>query len=545
MSKWLKSCLLLLCAAAALITVLLVPAAQENTYGNVENNDTLIRFSQPSGFYDEPFYLKIKAPSRDIYYTLDGSEPTRDSLRYTGPIYISDATENENVISARTDVSCDSVTVPAEKVDKCTVIRARYYDAVSASPVITASYFVGFRGREGYGTIRVVSLVTDPAGLFDPEDGIYVKGNFYGESEDACDITWTGNYYQRGKDWERVATAEFFDPDGQLFYSTPCGIRIRGNYSRRDAQKSFNLFSRKEYGGTSTFRYDFWGTGYYPDVMSLNSGGNDHIGMIRNRLVSELTSDLDFATMHYSRCHLFLNGEYWGIYEFSEKYNARYISHYYGVTRKNVESVRSRELSDGTSIEDFYTMLHYVETTDLTQSENYAHCWELLDKQSLLEYYATMLYCARFSDWPVKNTQLWRCVTPEQSEYGDGKWRYMLYDMDSPGLQPEDVSRDTIATALETSAFFRSLFQNESFRRELGNMILRIGREVLSTQRVSDTIDRYQAEMRTPMKLQLARYFNADDETLFLESTEDTRTFFNNRLEAITEILRSYDMLPE
>ena len=51
--------------------------------------------------------------------------------------------------------------------------------------------------------------------------------------------------------------------------------------------------------------------------------------------------------------------------------------------------------------------------------------------------------------------------------------------------------------------------------------------------------------MRTPMKLQLARYFNADDETLFLESTEDTRTFFNNRLEAITEILRSYDMLPE
>ena len=76
-------------------------------------------------------------------------------------------------------------------------------------------------------------------------------------------------------------------------------------------------------------------------------------------------------------------------------------------------------------------------------------------------------------------------------------------------------------------------------------MILRIGQEVLSAQRVSDTIDRYQAEMRTPMKLQLARYFNADDETLFLESTEDTRTFFNNRLEAITEILRSYDMLPE
>lgn len=544
MKKWQKSGLLLLCAAACLIGVLLVPAAREDTYGNVENEDVLIRFSQSSGFYDAPFYLKIKAPSREIYYTLDGSEPTRESLRYTGPIHIGDATENENTISTRTDVSCDPVTVPDHKIDKCTVVRARYYDAVSASPVITASYFVGFGGREGYGTLRVVSLVTDPAGLFDPQDGIYVMGNSYGESEEAWDITWTGNYYNRGKDWERAAVAEFFDPDGQLFYSAPCGVRVRGNYSRRDAQKSFNLFARKEYGGTSTFRYDFWDTGYYPDVMSLNAGGNDHVGMIRNRLVSELTEDLDFATMHYSRCHLFLNGEYWGVYELSEKYNARYISHYYDVTRKNVESVRARELADGTSLEDFEKMLRFVEDSDLTQPENYARCWTLLDKQSLLEYYATMLYCARYSDWPVKNTQLWRCIVPEESGFGDGKWRYMLYDMDSPGLLPGDISRDTIAVSLEESAFFRSLYQNEDFRRELGETILRIGTEVLSAQRVSDTIDRYQSEMAEPMRLQLARYYNAADETLFLESTEETRTFFNGRLEAITEILRAHDMIP-
>lgn len=545
MKKWQKSCLLLLCAAAALIGVLLVPAAQENAYGNVENEDALIRFSQPSGFYDEPFYLKIKAPSREIYYTLDGSEPTRDSLRYTGPIYISDATENENVISARTDVSCNSVTVPEKKVDKCTVIRARYYDAAGPGPVITASYFVGFRGRDGYGTMRVVSLIADPSDLFDQDTGIYVKGSSYGNTNSGVNIDWTGNYYNRGRDWEREAAVQFFDPDGQLFYATPCGIRIRGNYSRRDPQKSFNLFARKDYGGTSTFRYDFWGTGYYPDVMSLNSGGNDHVGMIRNRLVSELTEDLAFSTMNYSRCHVFLNGEYWGVYELSEKYNAHYISHYYGVAPKNVESVRSQELSDGVSDADFADLIAFVEFADLSREDNYQHCWELVDKQSMLEYYATMIYCARFSDWPVNNEQLWRVVTPEDSPYGDAKWRYMLFDMDSPGLTAADISHDTIASVMEVSGFFRSLCQREDFRREFGAEVLRIGREVLSAQRVSDTIDRYQAEMLAPMKLQLARYFNADDETLFLESTEDTRAFFNNRLAFMTEILRAHDMLPE
>ena len=40
-------------------------------------------FSRPSGFYDEPFLLEIQAPSREVYYTLDGSEPDRNSLQYT------------------------------------------------------------------------------------------------------------------------------------------------------------------------------------------------------------------------------------------------------------------------------------------------------------------------------------------------------------------------------------------------------------------------------------------------------------------------------
>ena len=99
--------------ATLLLVVLLLP--EELNFDapaeEFENNDvriTKILFSHASGFYEEPFTLKIKAPTREIYYTLDGTEPVRGqegTYRYEGGIEIGDATAHENVHSLRTDVT--------------------------------------------------------------------------------------------------------------------------------------------------------------------------------------------------------------------------------------------------------------------------------------------------------------------------------------------------------------------------------------------------------------------------------------------------------
>lgn len=46
-----------------------------------------VAFSHPSGFYDQPFALRLSHPERDavIYYTLDGSDP--DPGNVTGSVY--------------------------------------------------------------------------------------------------------------------------------------------------------------------------------------------------------------------------------------------------------------------------------------------------------------------------------------------------------------------------------------------------------------------------------------------------------------------------
>ncbi|MFI3231291.1 MAG: FN3 associated domain-containing protein, partial [bacterium] len=146
--------------------------------------NNFFRFSMPSGFYEDDFLLKIIAPTNEVYYTLDGSIPTKNSIRYTKPILITDASLNENSYSMREDTSTflledliiqynndetytSIYNLPDYLIDKCTVVRAMYYDAFGvAQEVNTATYFVGYQNKTGYDTNYTISIITEPDNLF-------------------------------------------------------------------------------------------------------------------------------------------------------------------------------------------------------------------------------------------------------------------------------------------------------------------------------------------------------------------------------------------
>ena len=215
-------------------------------------------FSKEAGFYDEPFYLEISAPTKEIYYTLDGTDPDRNSIRYTGPILIEDASKNENIHSARTDVSfryydldedgnfrlTDSYyKLPEENVDKCTILKAAYYDVLGGrSEIRCASYFVGFDQKEGYSGCKVISLITDPDNLFGEEEGIYVLGDSFKRYAEQTESNremredqglWLANFIYRGREWEREVTLQFFDTDGTLLLTQNGGARVHGTLPPR------------------------------------------------------------------------------------------------------------------------------------------------------------------------------------------------------------------------------------------------------------------------------------------------------------------------
>ena len=207
-------------------------------------NDSVIGFSQESGFYDSGFSLELTANEGEkIYYTTDGTDPRTSATReeYTAPIEIKDRSNDPNVVSAvptemisgnfnefsfgEGDFWCNKKAPSDNAVDKCTVIRASSEKSDgSVSQSFSGSFYIGSAEEHIKGLkesceaaghdLAVMNITMDYADLFDSKIGIYVKGDIFskaledykasGESiENETARQLDANYKQRGKEWER------------------------------------------------------------------------------------------------------------------------------------------------------------------------------------------------------------------------------------------------------------------------------------------------------------------------------------------------------
>lgn len=492
-------------------------------YGGKSAIGSEILFSKASGFYEDEFYLKIYAPSKEIYYTLDGSEPTKDSVKYENAILIDDASNRENTNSMREDFSTGFLLedpvyeVPNYLIDKCTILKVAYYDEKgNRSQVEERVYFVDFEEKTGYENINIISITSDPENLFSDEKGIYVLGDTYqwflesgSEEEKARDwCFWAANYRNHGRSWEREANITVFNVARENVLTQKVGIRTQGGASRGYYPKSINIYARDEYGD-NRLRYDFWGTGYYPKRMTLSCGGNDNRGKMMDRLVSELTENADFGTMNYEPYVLFLNGEYWGFYYLTEKYDEQYLEHYYDVNRDNVIIIKNGSIEVGTDTDAvlYAEMIAFVENADMAMDENYQSACAYLDMQSLIEYFATEIYIARELDWPSSNYALWRVRETGKKECEDGKWRWLLFDVNTSALNEDLIEHDTLAYARKKSKLFGNLWNSQQFRESFAETILEMSETIFRENLVQSKISEYEELMYTPVQKHCQRFF--------------------------------------
>lgn len=534
-----------------------------------------LSFSRPSGFYDEAFDLKICGyynQNCEIYYTLDGSVPDRDSYLYTKDesIHLEDASGQENVYSARTDTSTafypdliekypmdkpadhpdyvtPGYTVPNYSVDKCNVVRAAAIDGEgNVLSTATGVYFVGFRGKKSYENIYVASVVTEPDNLFDYENGIYVTGADFdhyvkavlekGGNDSDWWPMWDANYRKRGADSERESTVCIFDQNRINILEENCGIRIQGEFSRVYLPKSIGCYARDRYSGKNEFSANLFDVQELPHKFVFFAGGNDNTFKLKDYLANTLEQELHFSTMRFIPCALFLNGEYWGMYYITESYNADYLSDHYKVKKSNVIMIKEFEVTEGSEADkDLYMETQmFISGNDMSDSQNYLEACRLIDIDSYIDYYAAQIYLARKGDWPGKNEAYWRTRKEEDRIYGDGRWRWMLYDVNSGGFIAD---HDSLAPVIKDDKMFASLFQNEEFREKFARRILYIGNTIFSEERVDDFLDSYISVMKEPIMAQNRRFHNDPMETKFDKNVEDVREFFRCRYDTVWDFL--------
>ncbi len=412
---------------------------QSNSLPGLFSNEQVARpgFTPKGGIYAGSLSVIMDAePGTTIRYTTDGSIPTHFSPEYTGPITL----------------------------ERTTVIRARgFQDNLLPSDVVTSSYVI-----DEPATFPVISIATPPEFLFDEEIGITVGICKPDEPGTPPPFDWDANYWKR---WERPVHIEYFTPEGIQGFSQDAGIAIFGGFlGRQLRQKAFTLYARNKYGD-SDFDFPLFPSkpiNSYRRFILRCSSNDFNRTYIRDAMMQTLViGQMDVDYQAYQPVMVYINGDFWGLYNMREKTNQFYPEHNYGIDADSVdlvEGINHTAHGDGSSYLD---LLDFVSNNDMTLAENYEYVKTQMDITEFMNYYITEIYVCNH-DWLHQNIKCWR-------EHGNqGKWRWLLYDLDwgFDGEVPwrnEDYSDNTLQWVLdqgEASLLFKRLIENEGFRFE-------------------------------------------------------------------------------
>lgn len=482
-------------------------------------------FSLPGGFYPEEITVEITAPEGcRIYYTTDGTKPGEDNgTLYEGPVEVTNVCGSPIVYSAVSTVSAYQNYAPLTTVDKAVVLQAVAVDADGMESAVTcASYFIAMEGKAMYRSLPVLSVTTEPAGLFDYFEGIYVTGVDYENALASDELrSDSANYYRGG---EISAHIEYFETDRYLTYEGDVTLTLRKDGNLDYGQKSF-LFTEAEPVIDDTCElYPYFRNG----TMMLYGGGTDHAMKSRQCLEEELLRGRDqgFLSEAMSGCMVFVDGEFWGLYLMREAIRPESLAERAGCA---VEEIRMVENAYPSAPE--YGELYRLVTEQNAGSEKiYRQILEQMDVDSFLEYYCANLYFGN-PQFDSFSTTVWR----QEGEDSVGKWHWEFNDA-TDTLGRNSLSNYSVNTYLcpqvSGDLFFQGLLKNpdfaESFRRRMQAYA-----EEWTREQVEEALTSILEKYRVAVTVTAQRYGVQQTEEGYLADGNTILTYFDRRGEYI------------
>ena len=375
---------------------------RENSSNAYKGYALLPTASHEGGMYDGPVTITLEAPSPDaeIYYTLNGREPMAHFARYSRNLMVTDSARLGPPSYERGTRYTGPITITEN-----TVLRAKTLEAGKLpSEALNQTYLIGVDHE-----LPVVSVHTDPDTMFHPVTGFHARG------PGASDV-----FPHRGANyWQSIEVpthVEFYEPDGSLGFDFDMGMRIAGAYSRAEPQKSFHLFARNVYG-YNEFTYPFF-PDFYPEkplsnkAITLRTSGQDwKFSKIRDIMMTSLLANTGLDYQAHRQSVLYINGEYWGVYNIRERINEHFLAYNHGVDSDEVDLLMGNGWVRSGSRTHYDNMVNFARRNDLSVPENYEYMKTQMDIKNYVDYWVAQVY---FAQTDSANIRLWR----EQSEEG-------------------------------------------------------------------------------------------------------------------------------
>ena len=468
-------------------------------------NDTVV-FSVSGGFYEDVLQLELYniKPQNHIRYTTNGNRPTAQSPLYEEALQLDENLYSKSDIYTIINCPKQDFYLP-DSVQHCIVIRAAVFDENDSciSGVKTNSYFIRALGCDTHG-LPAVSLCADSLDLFDYETGIFVPGIFF----DSLNPYFTGNYFMKGREWERLSNFEFYEFDNSGV-NQQVGLRTHGNQSRWRSQKGMKIYAREEYG-KKRLKHKFFETlplNNFKHLCLKPYGAAWNGSGCKDYICSRMAQDINLEFQASRPIVLFLNGEYWGIYYIAEKTDERFLEDHFGIDPEEVTIIGNwceLECGDACNYNFFFA---WMQQADLSDEEQYTYAEAHIDISNFIDYYVLELFAANL-DWPANNTRMW--------QQDHSKWRWIFFDGDAC---LEVLTFDVFANATydgeasypssqRATLFFRKLLENEHFKEQFASRFNQLAATTFAYQSTKFYFDYIYETLRDEVPSQIERFNN-------------------------------------
>jgi len=350
-------------------------------------------------------------------------------------------------------------------------------------------------------------LCVDSSAIYDYDTGIAVRGKHF----DPLLANSSGNYFQRGRDWERPVSFAFYDPSSGIPFTQSCGLRMHGSSQRARSQKGFSLYARRQYG-EPMFNHRFFEDDdlerykrlvLRPWRTSWSGAG------IEDWLCQKLAEPLQCDHLATRPVVLFINGEYWGIYFLEEKPDEHYVEERFDVDHDWVHLLSgSADFVEHGSGDGWDELTRWLEQADLSNQDDYDYFASQVDIDNLLDYMLLQILVCN-ADWPANNVRVWS--TP------GGSWRWIFYDLDGTlakyhansyilGNLTCNDSTKVYPSSPQATLLFRRLLANPAFLERSIERLEEISSEVFNQRRTAAILDEVVGQVADEVPYQIARF---------------------------------------
>lgn len=512
-----------------------------------------VQFSKDAGIYKEGFALELSTKEGyKIYYTTDGTDPKAKGKEYTGPISLTD-TSDMPIGDTIKGGNAHGFGTNSKSLPGGYVIKAYASDGFTYSDVFTNTYFISETFYD-YG-VSMMSLSMD-------RNLIYGSQGFY------------THYHSTGGEGNTRQTGmmEVFSPDGVRRGSSYVELAISGHGSSGWPMKSMRLYYKSAnntaVGTDGDLNYDLF-DGYARDdaghaitdfsrLLLRNSGNDCMDSFIRDAYMQRVSRDLDVYTMAYAPVLLFINGEFWGVYNARERYSPEYVESHTGANKDEVAIIESDYdalvlggnagapfipmESTQEDADEFNAIVHYIRSHDLSQEEHYQYVAERLDVNSFMDMYvARLFFNAR--DWPENNIKVFKNRTEGSV---DTKWHFTLLDMDMGiAMYPMGHWADTAekanffgwihSTGTVVGTIMNGLCKNEGFKQAFISRFAYVVNHMYAPEVLEAELDTVVNQREALVELQSMRWGASEGQ--YRTSVENMYSFVRNRAEYVIPML--------